>query len=179
MNLWRIGCFKGTFSSQVKDDVKSISDAAYMHSLFTSGTIQKELEGIQEHQIVALLALDETVEYCKSFVIVPMPNGTVNLCLGPAQLNQALLSPVHRELTINDIFSTPTNAGYMTLMQAQAIKTLNSLKLSYITTFACQFGRYRFTIEIFRVVLAGYMFQQKIDEIFKDLPIIFVLQMTF
>ena len=38
---------------------------------------------------------------------------------------------------------------------------------------ACQFGRYRFTLLQFRVVPAGNVFQQKIDEIFKGLPNVF------
>ena len=43
-------------------------------------------------------------------------------------------------------------------------------KPSYLTTFACQLGRYRLS---FRAAPAGDMFQQKIEEIFKDLPNIF------
>ena len=44
---------------------------------------------------------------------------------------------------------------------------------SYLTTFACQFGKYRYKRLPFGVVLAGYMFQHKIDKIFKDLPNVF------
>ena len=53
----------------------------------------------------------------------------------------------------------------------------HSLKLdkkpSYLTTFICQFDRYRFTRLLFGVALVGDMFQQKHDEIFKVLPNIF------
>ena len=44
---------------------------------------------------------------------------------------------------------------------------------------ACQLERYRFTRLPVGMVLAGDMFQWKIDEIFKGLPMYWVLLMTF
>ena len=44
---------------------------------------------------------------------------------------------------------------------------------SYLTTFACLFGRYRYKRLPFGAVPAGDMFQHKTDEIFKDLPNVF------
>ena len=44
---------------------------------------------------------------------------------------------------------------------------------SYLTTFACPFGRYRYKHLPFGAVLVGDMFQHKIDEIFNDIPNIF------
>ena len=46
-------------------------------------------------------------------------------------------------------------------------------ELSYLTTFACQFGRYRYKWLPFGAGPAGDMFQQKIDEIFHDMPNVF------
>ena len=46
-------------------------------------------------------------------------------------------------------------------------------KSSYLTPFACQFGRYKYTGLPFGVTSAGDMFQCKIDEIFKQLPNVF------
>ena len=43
----------------------------------------------------------------------------------------------------------------------------------YLTTFACPFGRCRYKCLPFRAVLAGHMFQHKIDEIFNDIPNVF------
>ena len=44
---------------------------------------------------------------------------------------------------------------------------------SYLTTFACPFGRYRYKHLSFAVAPAGNMFQCKIDEIFSDIPNVF------
>ena len=44
---------------------------------------------------------------------------------------------------------------------------------SYLTTFACPFGRYRYKRLPFRAMPAGDMFQSKIDKIFNDMPNVF------
>ena len=44
---------------------------------------------------------------------------------------------------------------------------------SYLTMFACQFGRYRYKHLPFGAVPVGNMFQCKIDEIFNDIPNVF------
>ena len=53
-------------------------------------------------------------------------------------------------------------------LQNQITTTLNLKKSSYLTTFACDFGRYRFMRLAFRVAPVSDMFQWKIDKIFKD-----------
>ena len=46
-------------------------------------------------------------------------------------------------------------------------------KSSYLMTFACPFGRYRYKQLPFGAVPVGNMFQCKIDEIFSDMPNVF------
>ena len=46
-------------------------------------------------------------------------------------------------------------------------------KSSYLTTCACQLGRYRYKQLLFRAAPVGNMFQCKIDEIFNDMPNVF------
>ena len=49
-----------------------------------------------KQDIIAAQGVDETAEWCNSFVLVPKANGRVMLCLDPAWLNQALIRPMHR-----------------------------------------------------------------------------------
>ena len=44
---------------------------------------------------------------------------------------------------------------------------------SYLTIFACQFGRYRCARLLFGASLAGDKFHHKLDKIFKGLPNVF------
>ena len=47
------------------------------------------------------------------------------------------------------------------------------MQLSYLTTFTCPFGRYRYKHLLFGAGVVGDMFQCKIDEIFNDMPTVF------
>ena len=118
---------------------------------------------------------DETAEWCNSIVLVPKANGKVWLCLDPVQLNQALIRLVHRGPTLKDILPKLNNIQYLSIIDASL--GYHNLKLdkksSYLTTFACPFGRYRYKQLPFGAVLAGDMFQCKIDKMFNDMLNVF------
>ena len=125
--------------------------------------------------IIAPLGVDETAEWCNSIVLVPKANGKVWLCLDPEQLNQALIRLIHRGPVLNDILPKLNNVQYMSIIDVTL--GYHNLKLdmqsSYLTTFACLFGRYRYKQLPFRAVLAGDMFQCKIAESFNSMPNVF------
>ena len=119
--------------------------------------------------------INETSEWCNSFVIVPNANRKVRLCLDPAYLNVVPITPIHRGPSLNDILLTLSNAMYLSLIDASS--GYHNLKLdeksSYFLTCAYQFGRYRYKWLPFGAAPTGEMFQRKIDEIFKDIPSVF------
>ena len=85
------------------------------------------------------------------------------------------IRPIHRGPTLNDILPKLTGVKYMSFIDASS--GYHNLKLDkkllYLTTFACQFGRYRYKCLPFRAVPVGDMFQGKIHEIFNDMPNVF------
>ena len=141
-----IGCFKGTFSLQLKLDSKPYQ-APPRHIAYVLQTLFKEeLQQLQELDIIMPLGVDKTAEWCNSFVLVPKANGKVQLCLDPVQLNQVQIRLIHRGPTLNDILLKLNNVQYMSIIDASL--GYHNLKLdkqsSYLTTFACPFGRYRY-----------------------------------
>ena len=89
----------------------------------------------------------------------------------------ALIRPMHRGPTVNDIFPKLLNAQYLTLIDASpAYHNFKLDKISYLTLLSCQFDRYRFTRLRFRIVPAGDKFQWNIYENFKELPNIFGIE---
>ena len=125
--------------------------------------------------IINPLEVDEMAEWCNIFVLVPKANGKVRLCLDLARLNQALIRPIDRGPTLNDILPKLNNVKYMSIIDA-SLRYHNlqlDTKSSYVTTFACPFGRYRYKHLPFGTVPAGDMFQHKIDKIFNDMPNVF------
>ena len=113
-------------------------------------TLQKpfkdELDWLQKLDIITPLGADKTAEWCNSFVLVSKAYGKVRLCLDPARLNQALIKPVHRGPTLNDILPRLNNVKYMLIIDASSVYHNLKLdeKLLYLTTFTCPFGRYRY-----------------------------------
>ena len=101
------------------------------------------------------------MEWYNSFVLIPKPNSIVRMCLDPARLNQVHIKPIHKGPTLNDIFPKLNNVKNLSLIDVSS--GYHNLKLdqrsSYLTTFACQFGRYRCKRLLFGEALAGDMFQ--------------------
>ena len=146
-----IGCFEGTFSLQL---------------FALQQPFKEELKHLQKMDIITPLGVDEMAECCNSFVLVPKADGKVRLGLDPAWLNQALIRPIHRGLTLNDILPRLNNVKYMSIINVSSGYHNLQLdtQLSYLTTFECLFGRYRYKCLPFGTAPAGNMFQCKIDE---------------
>ena len=115
-----IGCFKGTFSLQFKPDSKLYQAPTryVVHTL--QKPFKEELEWLQKKDIIAPLGIDESTEWCNSFVFVPNANGKVRLCLDLARLNQVLTRPNHRGPTLNDILPKLNNVKYMSIIDASS-----------------------------------------------------------
>ena len=66
---------------------------------------------------------------------------------------------------------------YMTMTDTSSVyhNLKHDRKSSYLTTFPCQFGRYRLIRLSFGVAPMEDMFQRKINEIFKGLPNVFCI----
>ena len=75
------------------------------------------LHWLQRMDIITPLDVDKMAEWCNSFVLVPKPHGKVRLCLVPAMLNQALMRPIHRGPTLNNILPKLNNVKYMSIIE--------------------------------------------------------------
>ena len=78
-----IGCFEGRFSLQLKLDSKPYQVPPRHVAYVLQKLFQEELQQLQELDIIILLGVDKTAEWCNSFVLVSKANGNVQLCLDP------------------------------------------------------------------------------------------------
>ena len=139
-----IGCIDGTFSLQLKKGSKSYQVPLKFAAYALQKPFEEELEQLQKQDIITPLGMGETVEWCKNSVLVPKPNGKVRLCLNPARLDQVPTWLVHRRPTVNDILPKLNNSKYPLVDVSSGYHSLKlDEKSSYLTTFACQFVRYR------------------------------------
>ena len=136
---------------------------------------KEELDWLWKMDIIIPLGVNETAEWCISFVVVPQANGKVRLCLDLVRSNQALIRPIQRGPMLNNILLKLNNVQYMSVIDVSS--GYHNLKLdeksSYLTTFVCSFGWYQYKHLPFEAVPVGDIFQHKIDEIFSDMPNIF------
>ena len=140
-----IGCFKGTFSLQLKPDSKPYQLPPRHVVYVLQKPFKEELECLQKMDIITLLGVDEMAEWFNSFVLVPKTNGKVRLCLDLAWLNQAFIRQIHRGSTLNNILPRLNNVKYMSIIDASlGYHNLQlDTKSSYLTMFVCPFGRYQ------------------------------------
>ena len=113
-----IGCFEGTFSLQLRPDSKPYQVPSRCVVYVLQKPFREELGCLQKMDIITPLGVDETAEWCNSFVLVPKANGKVRLCLDLAQLNHALIRSIHRGPTLNDILPRLNNVKYMSIIDA-------------------------------------------------------------
>ena len=64
---------QGHLLTQSQRRHKAILGATKMCSICTTRTILKELERLQEKQILTPLGVDETFETCNTYIIAPKP----------------------------------------------------------------------------------------------------------
>ena len=115
-----IGCFDGLLSLQLKVNSKPYQ-APPRHVVYGSQkSFKVEQEWLQQQDIITALGIDETIEWCNSFVFVQMLNGKVRLYLDPERLNEAVIQPVHRGPTLNDTFPKIINTKYLFLIDASS-----------------------------------------------------------
>ena len=90
-------------------------------------------------------------------------------------VNQALIRLIQRGPTLNEILPRLTNIQYMSIINVSS--EYHNLWLdkqsSYLTMFACPFGRYQYNHLLFAAVPLADMFQCKINENFNDMPNVF------
>ena len=141
----------------------------------------KNLKQLQKQQIIVHLVVNETPEWCNSFLLVPKDNGEVISCLDPVWLNKALIRPILWRLNTKWHAFPAKRVKY--IMQIHASSRYHNLKLneksSYLTTISCPFGKYQYIGLLFGAAPVGNMFQKKIDGLFHDIHNVLPLMMIF
>ena len=110
MCFCELAVWKAHLSYRSKNEV-SHTRCPDMHSICTAKMFKEDSNGCSRNIIITTLGIDESLEWCKSFVLVPKINWKVWLCLDPAGLNQLLIQPAHSGPTATDIFSKLAHAN--------------------------------------------------------------------
>ena len=114
----------GEFLLWLKLESKPYQEPPRCMAYMLQKPFEEELKRLQNQDIIAPLGVNETSEWCNSFVLVPKGNMKVRLCLDQGWLNQALIRPVHMGPTLNNILPKLNNVKYLSFIDAiQGITT--------------------------------------------------------
>ena len=140
---------------------------------------QKEIN--QMLQASVLLPVTEAMPWINSFILVEKKgnHGQVKLriCLDPTNLNKAVTREPYHFRTPEDISHMLADACILTVCDCKKGYWHQMLDKasSYLTTFNTEVGRYRFVVMPFDIMVAGDVFQQKLDECFGHIKNLIVI----
>ena len=100
------------------------------------------------------------------------PNGDIQLCLGPKDLNKAILREHYKAPTLEEIthwLSCATIFSKMDTKEGFGAITLNYAS-SLLTMFNMPHGRYRFLCLSFGLKCSQDIFQMRMDQLISGLP---------
>ena len=159
-----IGCFEDTFKLHVREGSCPYQAPPKRVSYALQEPLWEKLDRLSKQQIIVYIDVDETSEWCNSFMLVLKANGKVRLLLDPAWLNKVLIRTIHRDPTLNSIQPRFASVKYLTLINTSSgyHKVMLDEQSSYLTIFSCPFGRHGYIQLPIGVALAADMFQKNI-----------------
>ena len=114
-----------------------MSRSAQKISLCTPRTTMKRVGQTTKAANYSTLVIDETLQWCNSFLLVPKANGELRICLDWAWLYKVLIRLIHKGPTHTDILPRLTGIEYLMFIDVHS--GYHSLELdeqsSHLTAF--------------------------------------------
>ena len=94
--FFTLGTLEAHFPCRSKRNVKQYEALPRFMAYTLQEPFKIEQKRLQEQRIIEPLGINKMAKWCKSFVIVPKPNGTAQLCLDLTWPHQTIIWLVHR-----------------------------------------------------------------------------------
>lgn len=141
--------------------------------------LQPKLKSMLDDMVCkgVLIKREEPTDWVNSLVIVQKPNGSLRICLDPRDLNRAIKREHHAIPTFEDIAHKLHGKKLFSVIDMK--DGFWHIRLdeesSKLCTFNSMFGRYSYTRLPFGISSAPEVFQKRAQEIFGDIPDVFVV----
>ena len=169
------GLFPGEHHITVDPTVQPVIHPARRVALAVQPKLKQLIDQMVDNGV--LIKRDEPTDWVSSLVVVQKSNGELRICLDPRDLNQAIK---------REHFVIPTFSDIASKLHGKRIFSVIDMKdgfwhirldesSSRLCTFNTIFGRYSYTRLPFGITSAPEVFQKRANEIFGDIPGVFVI----
>ena len=122
----RLGSLKGEYNIRIDPTVKPATHARRKVPIKSEEAIDKELDYLIEEEIITEQV--EPTPWVSSVTFPMKPNGEVRVCLGPSNLNKAIIREHHKPMTVEEI--AHELAGATVYTKANALKAFLQIHLT-------------------------------------------------
>lgn len=164
----KIGKFPNTQSLQLDPNVPSHIDAPRRTPIALREKIKNELETMVTQDVIR--KIEEPTEWVNSLTYVTKSDGSLRICLDPRHLNKALIRPVHKMKTLEELNYQFRDAKVFSKLDAKAgywAVPLDETSQKF-TTFQTPFGRFCFKRLPFGLSVSQDLFQMQMDHILEQ-----------
>ena len=140
---------------------------------------KKEIDNMLQASVIR--PLTEATSWMNSFILVEdkdkLGNPKLHICLDPMNLDKAVIHETYHFKTLEDIAHLIANANIMMVWDCKKGYWHQELDeaSSFLTMFSTEFGRFHYTVMPFGVMIAGVIFQQKLDQCLSHLKNVIVI----
>jgi hypothetical protein len=164
----KIGKFPTVQNLQLDPSVPSHIDAPRRTPIALQDKIKQELDNMVAQDVIR--KIEEPTEWVSSLTYVTKGDGSLRVCLDPRHLNKALIRPVHKMKTLEELNYQFRNAKVFSKLDAKAgywAVPLNEASQK-LTTFQTPFGRFCFKRLPFGLSVSQDLFQMEMDRILEQ-----------
>ena len=138
-----VGCLDGNYSIRADESFSPVVHPLFKVPVPLREALKTELDSLVKDGIPAKVT--EPTAWVSSLVIVKKPNGKIQVCLDPRDLNRAVKRSHYPLPTIEEVSTRLSGANVFSVLGAKCGFWQVKLdeKSSYLTTMNTLFGRYR------------------------------------
>ena len=148
---------------------KSVKLSFNFFNLALRPKVKRELQHME--QLGVIERVHEATEWVNSMVTVTKPNGKLQICIDPRDLNRAIKREYYPMQTIEEVVSRMPNAEIFSVLDARSGFWQVELdhESAKLCTFNTPFGRYMFKRLPFGLSSAQDAFQDIVSEMFENI----------
>lgn len=164
-----IGCLKKPYRIDLKENATPVVHPVRKVPFALQEKFKNVLDELVKQKIIEKSF--DSDEWVNAFVLVRKPNGSLRLCLDPADLNRAVKRHYFKVPTLEELTIQFGGAKYFTTLDATQgfLQVPLHSESSKLCTFGTPWGRYRFLRLPYGLNSAPEVFQERMHEIFGEI----------